>query len=59
MRILCFLGLHKWEMQRVVEYPMEYVVAYFDSEVCSRCGKHKIKPEILTKGLPQNYNVLN
>ena len=59
MKLLCFIGFHKWNIKRVVEYRMEYVTAFFESEVCERCKKHKISPEKLTRGLPKDYIVLN
>ena len=56
--ILCSLGLHKWKEQRTIEWKMEYVVAYIEGDVCSRCGKHKCDPAKVTEGLPQNYKVI-
>ena len=58
MKTLCFFGLHKWKIKRVLEYRMKYVVAYFDSEVCTRCKRYKISPEKLTRGLPPDYILL-
>lgn len=41
MRILCRLGIHKWETVRLVAQPYEYSVAYFDGDVCACCGQGK------------------
>ena len=56
--ILCAIGLHKWKEQRTIEWKMEYVVAYLEGDVCSKCGKHRCDPAKVTEGLPQNYKVI-
>ncbi len=58
-RIKCFLGLHKWREQRLVEWPMSHVVAFIMGDVCIRCGKVKQNILEITSGLPQTYNIVN
>lgn len=53
----CSLGLHNWQLQKVIEYSnkeydLSYCTPYLDSYVCQTCGKSKDTMEKLTVYLP-------
>ena len=37
MNVLCWLGLHRWRTERLLEQHMETCTAYLEGDVCSRC----------------------
>lgn len=60
MRILCFLGFHKWNMVTVIKHTMAPgFIFYTDSKVCMRCKKHKVPVKDIVKNIKNgDYEIL-
>lgn len=53
----CTLGLHNWQLQKVIEYSnkeydLSYYTPYLDGYVCRVCGKSRSSMKKLTARLP-------